>query len=45
MKYLNKFDCKNCVGGVYKTNNSGDIEVLSYTNSKNVEIEEEYDEW
>ena len=38
MKYLNKFDCKNCVGEVYKTNNSGDIEVLSYTNSKNVEI-------
>ena len=38
MKYLNKFDCKNCVGKVYKTNNSGDIEVLSYTNSKNVEI-------
>ena len=38
MKYLNEFDCKNCIGKVYKTNNSGDIEVLSYTNSTNVEI-------
>ena len=38
MKYLNEFDCKNCIGKLYKTNNSGDIEVLSYTNSKNVEI-------
>ena len=39
MKYLNDVYCKDCVGKVYKTLNSGDFKIVKYNDSRNVEIQ------
>ena len=39
MKYLNDVSCRDCVGKVCKSLNSGDFKVLKYNNAKDVEIQ------
>ena len=39
MKYLNDVSCRDCVGKVCKSLNSGDFKVLKYNDKKNVEIQ------
>lgn len=39
MKYLNDVSCKDCVGKVCKSLNSGDFKVLKYNDYGNVEIQ------
>lgn len=39
MEYLNKINRNNCVGGIFKSNNCGDFEIIRYNNSHNIEIE------
>ena len=39
MKSLNNVSCKDCVGKVFKSLNSGDFKVLKYNDAKDVEIQ------
>ena len=39
MKYLNDVYCKDCVGKVYKTLNSGDFKIVKYNDKTNVQIQ------
>ena len=39
MKSLNNVSYKDCVGKVFKSLNSGDFEILKYSDSKNIEIQ------
>ncbi len=39
MKYLNDISCKECVGKVCKSLNSGDFKIIKYNNAKNAEIQ------
>ena len=39
MKYLNDVSCRDCVGKVCKSLNSGDFKILKYNDTANVEIQ------
>ena len=39
MKYLNDISYKDCVGKVFKSLNSGDFNVLKYSNAYNVDVQ------
>ena len=39
MEHLNNISCKDCVGKVFKSLNSGDFKILKYNDNRNVEIQ------